>query len=147
MHAAPPAVCVDPLAFEGIGMIQHIHPGDFDTWLRQAQAATQAQGPDAPGPLVLDVREAHELQLAALRPAADAGYELLHIPMNTVPGALDRLDLDRPSQRQIACLCHHGGRSLRVAEYLRHQGFEHVVNISGGIEAWAAQRDPSIPRY
>jgi rhodanese-related sulfurtransferase len=128
-------------------MIEHIHPGDFDTWLRQAQAATQAQGADSPGPLVLDVREAHELQIAALRPAADAGFELLHIPMNTVPGALDQLDPDRPSQRQIACLCHHGGRSLRVAEYLRHQGFEHVVNISGGIEAWAAQRDPSIPRY
>lgn len=128
-------------------MIEHIHPGDFDTWLRQAQAATQARGVDAPVPLVLDVREAHELQIAALRPDAGAGYALLHIPMNTVPGALDQLDLDRPSQRPIACLCHHGGRSLRVAEYLRHQGFERVVNISGGIEAWAAQRDPSIPRY
>ncbi len=124
-------------------MIEHIHPGDFDTWLRQAQTAALARGTTAPPPLILDVRETHELQIAALPPAPDAGYELLHIPMNTVPGRLDTLDPDRP----IACLCHHGGRSQRVAEYLKHQGFERVVNISGGIEAWAIQRDPSIPRY
>jgi rhodanese-related sulfurtransferase len=34
-----------------------------------------------------------------------------------------------------------------VAEFLQHQGFGHVANISGGINAWAVQVDPTVPRY
>jgi rhodanese-related sulfurtransferase len=113
--------------------IQAFTPGDFDDWLRQSPKA-----------LVLDVREADELRVAALpAPAADAGYELRHIPMNEVPGRLNELDPERP----IACLCHHGMRSMRVAQFLAQQGFGQVANITGGIDAWAAQRDPRVPRY
>ena len=114
-------------------MIDHVHPGDLEAWIRKVQAHGR--------PLVLDVREPQELQQASLRPADD--YELVHIPMAAIPPRLNELDPSRP----VACLCHHGGRSARVAEFLQHQGFAHVANISGGINAWSVQRDPSVPRY
>jgi rhodanese-related sulfurtransferase len=47
----------------------------------------------------------------------------------------------------VACLCHHGARSQRVAMFLAQQGFGEVANIAGGIDAWSAERDPSVPRY
>jgi rhodanese-related sulfurtransferase len=111
-------------------MIAQVRPSEFDQWL-------QAQ----PGqPLVLDVREPWELQTASV---SAAGFELLAIPMNTIPGRLAEVPQDRP----IACLCHHGGRSQRVAMFLEQQGYNNVANIAGGIEAWARERDPGVPRY
>ena len=96
-----------------------------------------AQGP---APLVLDVREPHEWQLASVK--AD-GFELQAIPMRAVPVRMNELDAARP----VACLCHHGARSMRVAAFLAQQGFEQVVNVAGGIDAWSQERDPAVPRY
>jgi rhodanese-related sulfurtransferase len=62
--------------------------------------------------------------------------------MQTIPARLDELDTARP----IACLCHHGGRSMQVAAFLAQHGYE-VINVAGGIHAWATQVDPSIPVY
>jgi rhodanese-related sulfurtransferase len=114
-------------------MIDHIHPGDLQAWVRKVQAHGR--------PIVLDVREAQELQQASIQPGTD--YDLVHIPMGTIPPRLGELDPARP----VACLCHHGGRSMRVAEFLQHQGFGHVANITGGINAWSIQLDPAVPRY
>lgn len=91
-------------------------------------------------PLVLDVREPWELQTASV---AATGFELLAIPMASIPNQLANLDPARP----VACLCHHGVRSLRVAAYLAQQGFENVSNITGGIDAWSHEFDPSVPLY
>jgi rhodanese-related sulfurtransferase len=44
-------------------------------------------------------------------------------------------------------LCHHGVRSQQVAMFLARQGFEHVVNIAGGIDAWSIERDASVAQY
>jgi rhodanese-related sulfurtransferase len=63
--------------------------------------------------------------------------------MHTIPARLDELDRDRP----IACLCHHGARSMQVAAFLAQQGFAHVANIAGGIDAWSAQVDATVPMY
>jgi rhodanese-related sulfurtransferase len=71
------------------------------------------------------------------------GFELQIMPMNTVPARINELSREQP----IACLCHHGGRSMQVAAFLAQQGFSHVANIAGGINAWSAQVDPSVPRY
>ncbi|MFY7939968.1 MAG: rhodanese-like domain-containing protein, partial [Burkholderiaceae bacterium] len=49
--------------------------------------------------------------------------------------------------RPVACLCHHGSRSMQVAAFLVQQGFEHVANIAGGIHAWSSQVDASVPTY
>lgn len=111
--------------------IAQVRPADFDTW--RAAGST-------PQPVVLDVREPWETQTAAVRPL---GFSLVSIPMNEIPARLSELDPDTP----IACLCHHGARSQRVAAFLAQNGFEKVVNIAGGIDAWATEHDPSVPRY
>jgi rhodanese-related sulfurtransferase len=110
-----------------------IRPAQIQDWLKNAAA----QGSDKP--VVLDVREPWELQTASAKPEA---LDLLHMPMQSIPARLDELDKTRP----IACLCHHGGRSMQVASFLMQHGFE-VVNVAGGIHAWSAQVDPSIPVY
>jgi rhodanese-related sulfurtransferase len=110
-------------------MIDQVRPSDLDAWL-------QAHG-DA---VVLDVREAVELRAASVEPR---GFELLTIPMNEVPARLGELDPARP----VACLCHHGARSMRVAMYLASNGFDQVANIAGGIDAWSLERDTGVPRY
>ena len=114
-------------------MIDQIRPAELDTWLQSAQ------GPGRP--VVLDVREPAELQVASLR--AEAAFELVAIPMGSIPARLAELDPSRP----IACLCHHGARSQRVAAFLQANGFAEVVNVAGGIDAWAAERDPAVARY
>jgi rhodanese-related sulfurtransferase len=86
--------------------------------------------------VVLDVREPEELEAAKLP-------EALHIPMRDVPARL----ADLPKDRTIVVMCHAGGRSARVAEYLLANGFEHVFNLRGGIDAWSVEVDPTIPRY
>ena len=43
--------------------------------------------------------------------------------------------------------CHHGGRSLRVANWLRENGFPNAQNMTGGIDAWSSKIDPSVPQY
>ncbi len=113
-------------------MIDHVRPAQLSDWF--------AAAPEAGRPLVLDVREPWELQTASVAPE---GFELLSIPMGALPDRLAELDAARP----IACLCHHGMRSLRVAGFLEHHGFERVANISGGIDAWSQERDPAVPRY
>ena len=111
-------------------MIPQVRPADWNDWL-QAQPAR---------PLVLDVREPWEVQTASVR--AD-DFDLLAIPMNEIPARLAELPTDRP----IACMCHHGARSQRVAMFLAQQGYSDVTNIAGGIEAWSRERDPGVPRY
>jgi len=113
-------------------MIENLHPSDLSAWLQKMQA----HGPV----VVLDVREAYELQLASVKPD---GFDLLHIPMGSIAPRLQELDPERP----VACLCHHGARSMQVAQFLQARGFAHVANITGGINAWSAQVDPGIARY
>ena len=52
--------------------------------------------------------------------------------MGEIPARLAEL----PHDREIVVLCHVGGRSLRVAQFLAAQGFQPVTNLSGGIVAW-----------
>jgi rhodanese-related sulfurtransferase len=89
---------------------------------------------------VLDVREPAELQIASVKAN---GFTLLTIPMGSVPARLAELDPQLP----IACLCHHGGRSMQVAQFLASRGYDNVANIAGGIHAWAAEVDPSLATY
>lgn len=113
-------------------MIAQVRPLDLAQWLQ----AQRAHGE----PVVLDVREPHELQMASI--TAD-GFTLLTMPMGSIPPRLAELDPQQP----IACLCHHGVRSMQVAHFLQSHGFEHVANIAGGIDAWSAELDPRIARY
>ena len=104
-------------------------------------AALLASPPASGLPLLLDVREVWEFELAALR--AD-GLVTLNLPMSEL---VERVSELCPSQPTI-CLCHHGVRSAQVAGFLeRRHGFTSVTNFSGGIDAWSMQVDPTVPRY
>ena len=113
-------------------MIAQIRPSELSAWIQSLPAGAQ--------PVVLDVRESWEIQSASVQ--AD-GFVLRAIPMQEIPARLGELDADQP----VACLCHHGARSLRVAMYLEHQRFGQVANITGGIDAWSVENDPTVPRY
>lgn len=89
-------------------------------------------------PLLLDVREPWEYQICQM-----SGSQL--IPMRQIPLAVEAEELD-PDQ-EIVVICHHGIRSRQVAYYLEQQGFDKVINLEGGVEAWAEEIDPAMPRY
>ncbi|MBX9818651.1 MAG: sulfurtransferase [Burkholderiaceae bacterium] len=111
-------------------MIDQIRPSQLEHWFQSVAAQ----------PLVLDVREPHELALARVE---EDGLEVLAIPMGVIPVRLAELDATRP----IACLCHHGARSMQVAMFLQSRGFTQIANIAGGIDAWSVERNPGIARY
>ncbi len=84
---------------------------------------------------ILDVREPFEYQIANI------GGKL--IPQNEVPQRLAEIDHDR----EIVVQCKSGGRSQRIAEFLKQSGFPNVANLAGGILAWSDEVDPTVPKY
>jgi molybdopterin/thiamine biosynthesis adenylyltransferase/rhodanese-related sulfurtransferase len=84
---------------------------------------------------ILDVREPFEYQIANI------GGKL--IPQNDVPQRLAEIDRDR----EIIVQCKSGGRSQRIAEFLKQSGYPKVVNLAGGILAWADEIDPKVAKY
>jgi len=87
------------------------------------------------------VREPWEIATASVKPGD--GFSVVAIPMNEIPARLAELDPAQP----VACLCHHGARSQRVAVFLAQNGFTRLANLAGGIEAWSRELDPAVPRY
>ena len=87
-------------------------------------------------PLVIDVREDWELQLASIP-------GVLHVPMSQIPARLSELSKDA----ETIVMCHAGGRSMRVAHFLANQGFTKVANLTGGIAAWSEEVDATVPHY
>jgi rhodanese-related sulfurtransferase len=85
---------------------------------------------------LLDVREEWELAAASL-PGC------LHIPLNEIPVRLKELDVNSA----IIVMCHAGGRSQMVADFLLAQGFSRVSNLRGGIDAWSHEIDAAVPKY
>lgn len=86
----------------------------------------------------IDCREADEYDVCRI-----AGAKLL--PMSELRDRLPELESHR--SERIVIHCHHGGRSLRVAAFLRQQGFDQAQSMAGGIDAWSARIDPQVPRY
>ena len=89
-----------------------------------------------PQPVLLDVREPWEFEICHIP-------ESVLIPMNTIPDNLSSLDKSLP----IVCICHHGVRSQQVGHFLERQGFDGVINLDGGIHAWACEVDSAMPTY
>jgi adenylyltransferase/sulfurtransferase len=86
--------------------------------------------------VIIDVREPYELEICRVEGAE-------HIPMRQIPERLASLARDK----HLLILCHSGGRSRRVTEFLRSRGLNTVSNISGGIHAWAEEIEPGMRRY
>jgi rhodanese-related sulfurtransferase len=91
---------------------------------------------EAPGIVLLDIREPWETALCAI-----AGS--VTIPLGDLPNRID----DVPRDRAVAVICHHGVRSLHATAWLRGRGYDQTYNVTGGIDAWAAQIDPTMRRY
>ena len=87
---------------------------------------------------LLDCREPDEVATARI-----AGS--MHIPMREIPSRL--AELEQLKSGRIVTHCHHGGRSMRVTQFLRQQGFTQAQNLAGGIDAWSLEVDSSVPRY
>jgi rhodanese-related sulfurtransferase len=87
----------------------------------------------------IDVREPEEYAIATIQ-----GSEL--VPMRSVPANLQSLEA-KAEDAALVIYCHHGIRSLQVANWLREQGVEDCQSMAGGIDAWSLEIDPSIPRY
>ena len=106
--------------------MRELTPDECKSYLEQAE----------PRPLLLDVREPWEYQIVHLEDSQ-------LVPMREIPALVETLD---PHQ-EIIVVCHHGIRSRQVAQFLEHQGFSDVVNLTGGLDAWARHTDTSLPTY
>ncbi len=85
---------------------------------------------------VLDVREQVEYDIARLENS-------ILIPLGDLAERLGEIDRTKP----IVAFCHKGVRSLLAVDLLQDAGFENVRSLDGGIDAWASEIDPAIPRY
>ncbi len=94
--------------------------------------ARQDRGDDI---LVLDVREPHEYQICNLNGKL--------IPLGELPRRVNELD----SSREMVVHCRSGKRSADAIQFLQKAGFEKLLNLKGGVLAWADEVDPSMPKY
>jgi rhodanese-related sulfurtransferase len=88
--------------------------------------------------LLLDCREPDEYATARIEGA-------ILLPMSELAERMG--ELSERQQDRIVVHCHHGGRSLRVARWLRTQGFDRAQSMAGGIDQWSQEIDPTVPRY
>jgi rhodanese-related sulfurtransferase len=87
---------------------------------------------------LVDVRQPWEHDLAALP-------DSVLIPLQELPQRLG--EIQAPHRTAVVAYCHHGVRSLNAAAFLEQSGFENVLSLAGGIDAWSQEVDPSLPRY
>lgn len=107
--------------------MKQIRPTELKAWL---------DDPQREPPLLLDVRELWEFERCHI-----ANTRL--VPMGSIPARLGELD----PARETVVVCHHGVRSFHVARFLEHNGFKNVINLSGGVDAWAKEVDRTMPLY
>ena len=88
--------------------------------------------------VLLDCRELDEYQTAHIPQAT-------FLPMSEIQSRIAELNAHRESN--LVVHCHHGGRSLKVAAWLRQQGFQKAQSMRGGIDQWSTDIDRTIPRY
>ena len=106
-------------------MIQEISPPEL-----QSKLAEQSI-------ILLDIRESEEYALCHIDGST-------HIPINEITQRMQELG----DAKSVVTICHHGMRSLQVARYLLEVGdFKQILNLSGGVDAWASEIDPTMTRY
>ena len=101
------------------------------------QLARALEGPETERPLVLDVRNPDEVQVASI-PGS------LNVPLHELPARLD--EVREVADRPVVVLCHLGVRSYHAAAFLESVGIS-AASLRGGIEGWAVEVDPRMPRY
>jgi rhodanese-related sulfurtransferase len=89
-------------------------------------------------PHLLDVREVDEHQFVSL-----PNSKL--IPLRELPNRVN--EIESWKDEEVVVYCHHGIRSQHAIGWLRQQGFRKLRNLTGGIDQWTSEVDPSLPRY
>jgi len=103
--------------------------------------AVKRQLEETSGMFLLDCREEQEHALASI-----SGARLL--PMSQLANRVEELaELAGNEERHLVVFCHHGGRSAQVVAWLRQQGFDQAQSMAGGIDCWALDIEPQMPRY
>jgi rhodanese-related sulfurtransferase len=107
--------------------MRQLRPAELKEWLDDSSR---------PNPFLLDVREAWEFDRCRIDGAT-------LFPMSQIQSTFTKLNPDQ----EIVVICHHGVRSFHVARFLEHNGFENVINLTGGVDAWAKDVDRTMPTY
>jgi rhodanese-related sulfurtransferase len=108
-------------------LIPQLKPTELAAW--RADASREP-------PVLVDVREPWEVALCRIEGA-------LAIPLNQLPARVAEL----PRDRDLVFYCHHGMRSQNAALWLERSGYDRLFNLRGGVDAWAAEVEPAMPRY
>ncbi len=101
-----------------------------------ADRMSQAQEPLQ----LIDVREPEELEIAQIE-------RFTNLPLSQFAEWSGQIQTQFDPHAETIVLCHHGVRSAQMCYWLQSQGFTHLKNVSGGIEAYAVRVDSNIPRY
>ncbi len=88
------------------------------------------------GPRLIDVREPWEFEICHI-PGS------VNIPLGEVAAEIEQFERDG----DIVVICHHGIRSANVIRFLEQQGIDSLLNLDGGVAAWARDVDPAMPVY
>lgn len=88
--------------------------------------------------LLLDVRTVEELEIAQID-----GHT--PIPLHELEDRLS--ELGDWKDKEVVCMCHHGGRSAMAEHFLRSHGFANARNLAGGIHEWACEIDGTMQQY
>lgn len=107
--------------------MHQLTPSQLKDWLDDPQRTK---------PVLLDVREPWEFEKCKIDGAES-------MPMRSIPARY--LELKRDAD--LVVICHHGARSFQVGLFLEQQGFSNIINLYGGMAAWARDVDPSMPTY
>lgn len=108
-------------------MIPQLAPAEVVGWRQDAARSA---------PVVVDVREPWEFEHCRIEGA-------INMPMSQLQMRIAEL----PAGHDLILVCHHGSRSQHAALFLARNGFARVYNLRGGVEAWAVEVDPAMPRY
>ena len=108
-------------------------------------AVAGARGDVLANAVLLDVREPWEFSLARIERS-------VNIPMSTLAGRVEEVRALQHATESavtspVVLICHHGMRSMQCAQFLAGHGLDHLINLSGGIDAWSTRVDPAVPRY
>jgi rhodanese-related sulfurtransferase len=106
--------------------------------MKQMTAVELANFIQAEKPVLVDVREEHELQNGMIDGA-------IHIPMNFIPERINEIEPHKTGP--LVLICRSGKRSEQVGMYLKHQGFSDIINLSDGMNGWASTVDTSMTVY
>jgi rhodanese-related sulfurtransferase len=104
--------------------------------MRRIDAAQLAEQLEQEDPLLLDVREPWEFEICHIDGS-------INIPMGQIPQQLEQLR----TANEVVVICHHGVRSQQVISFLQQQSAAALVNLDGGVDAWARAIDPDMPVY